>query len=89
MDANTAVSGNRPSQYRYHFRKWGIKKRMTKEQKDATIAVLGKRMRPGASTSIVKFQEGDIEKPVDPKNLKRYINDQIRHAHVDPLAPGV
>lgn len=46
-------------------------------------------MRPGASTSLITFREGDVEKSVDPKQLKRYINDQIRHDQESTLASGM
>jgi hypothetical protein len=89
-DANIVlITASRPTQYRYHFRKWEIKKRITSEEKDAAINALGKRMRPGASTSLITFRDGDVEKPVDTKQLKRYINDHIRHDQELKLAGGV
>ncbi|RYP46237.1 hypothetical protein DL768_007504 [Monosporascus sp. mg162] len=68
-----------PSQYRYQFKKWGIKKRITSEEKDAIINAHGKRLRPGSSLSQISIDEGGFDKSVDKKALKRYIGDQIRH----------
>ncbi|RYP42036.1 hypothetical protein DL767_000548 [Monosporascus sp. MG133] len=68
-----------PSQYRYQFKKWGIKKRITSKEKDAIINAHGKRLRPGSSLSQISIDEGGFDKSVDKKALKRYIGDQIRH----------
>ncbi|RYP20950.1 hypothetical protein DL765_002487 [Monosporascus sp. GIB2] len=68
-----------PSQYRYHFKKWGIKKRITSKEKDAIINAQGKRLGPGSSLSQISIDEGGFDKRVDKKALKRYIGDQIRH----------
>ncbi|RYP76358.1 hypothetical protein DL771_001797 [Monosporascus sp. 5C6A] len=68
-----------PSQYRYQFKKWGIKKRITSKEKDAIINAHGKRLRPGSSLSQISIDEGGFDKSVDKKALKRYIGDRIRH----------
>ncbi|RYP70411.1 hypothetical protein DL769_004966 [Monosporascus sp. CRB-8-3] len=68
-----------PSQYRYQFKKWGIKKRITSKEKDAIINAHGKRLGPGSSLSQISIDEGGFDKSVDKKALKRYIGDQIRH----------
>ncbi|XXH01228.1 hypothetical protein Hte_007582 [Hypoxylon texense] len=79
-----------PHQYRYYFKKWDIKKRITTEEKGAVISALGKRrLREGASTSDATLDQGGFEKAVDKKQLKRYINESIRN--IEPLAwnPGL
>lgn len=79
MGFNLTLHRCRPSQYRYRFRQWGIKKRITTEEKYAIINAYGKRLQPGSSLSQVSINEGGINKGVDKKALKRYIGDCIRH----------
>ncbi|KAG8156959.1 hypothetical protein KVR01_013181 [Diaporthe batatas] len=74
-------------QYRYHFKKWGIKKRTTTAEKEAVITALGKRRRQGMGTSDVQIEQGGSSKAVDKKQLKRHINDSIRKHNIDPLRP--
>ncbi|KAI2471123.1 hypothetical protein F4781DRAFT_143054 [Annulohypoxylon bovei var. microspora] len=77
-------------QYRYHFKKWGTKKRTTAEEKDAVISTLGKRRRlDGVSTSNVLINQGDFEKKVDTKQLQRYINQSIRQREQLTWTPGL
>jgi hypothetical protein len=83
------TKGHSPSQYRYRLKEWGIKKRTTTEEKQAVISALGKRSRTGATTDDVVINEGGLEKMVDKKQLKRFINDQIRHAEEIKVIPGV
>ncbi len=72
---------SRTHQYRYHFRQWGIKKRITASEKQDVITALGKRMRSDTTTEDVMLtnSDGDLRKEVDKKQLKRYLQDQIRH----------
>ncbi|KAI0895097.1 hypothetical protein F4806DRAFT_469884 [Annulohypoxylon nitens] len=77
-------------QYRYHFKKWGIKKRTVAEEKDAVITALGKRLhQEGASTSDIAITQGDYKKQTDKKQLKRYINQTMRRSEHLTLNPGM
>ncbi|KAI7781227.1 hypothetical protein LA080_014886 [Diaporthe eres] len=77
-------------QYRYHFKKWNIKKRITTVEKDNVITVLGKRRRQhGVGISNIQLEQGDWRKPVDKKQLKRYINDSIRAERPLSIRPGM
>ncbi|KAI1371945.1 hypothetical protein F4677DRAFT_449947 [Hypoxylon crocopeplum] len=77
-------------QYRYYFKKWGIKKRITTEEKGAVITALGKRrLQAGVSTSSVILNQGGSKKDVDKKQLKRYINQSIRESEPLILNPGL
>ncbi|KAI1771537.1 hypothetical protein F4818DRAFT_449915 [Hypoxylon cercidicola] len=77
-------------QYRYYFKKWDIKKRITTEEKGAVISALGKRrLREGVSTSDATIDQGGIEKAVDKKQLKRYINQSIRESESMTWNPGL
>ncbi|KAI0106361.1 hypothetical protein F4776DRAFT_675448 [Hypoxylon sp. NC0597] len=76
-------------QYRYHFKKWGIKKRITSDEKGAVISALGKRrLREGTSTSNAVLDQGDFGKAVDKKQLKRHISQSIRQSAPLNLTPG-
>ncbi|OTA83201.1 hypothetical protein M434DRAFT_400719 [Hypoxylon sp. CO27-5] len=77
-------------QYRYHFKKWGIKKRINAEEKGAIISALGKRrLHKGTSTSDATLDQGDFRKAVDKKQLKRHIDQSIRQSAPLTLTPGV
>ncbi|KAI1385355.1 uncharacterized protein F4822DRAFT_342116 [Hypoxylon trugodes] len=77
-------------QYRYQFKKWEIKKRITTEEKGAVITTLGKRRREdGASTSNVTINQGGYQKEVDKKQLKRYINQSTRQSQLLTWSPGL
>ncbi|KAL3290595.1 hypothetical protein RB213_013142 [Colletotrichum asianum] len=75
-------------QYRHYFKKWGVRKRIITEEKEAIVKTLGKRSRPGASASDVTIHQGGLTKEVDKKQLKRFLDDRVRHCLVDPLFPG-
>ncbi|KAI5460096.1 hypothetical protein BGZ63DRAFT_490428 [Mariannaea sp. PMI_226] len=81
----------KPHQYRYYFKKWDIKKRTTREEKTAVITALGKRrLRDGVSTSDAAIVQGGVQKAVDKKQLKRHIQDNIRHdVTAARLRPGL
>ena len=79
----------RESQYRHWFNKWGVRRRILVAEKDQIVAALGKRARPGESTSNVTLNSDNADKAVDKKQLKRYLKDQIRHHQVEPMWPGV
>ncbi|PNP59476.1 hypothetical protein THARTR1_00966 [Trichoderma harzianum] len=74
------------NQLEYSLRRWEIRRRILSREKDDVAVVLGKRTRAGTSTSDVTLQEG---KPVDKKQLKRYLQDKIRRHVVEPMVPGV
>ncbi|KAI0836847.1 hypothetical protein F5Y06DRAFT_304950 [Hypoxylon sp. FL0890] len=77
-------------QYRYHFKKWGIKKRITTKEKGAVISALGKRrLKDGASTSDAVLDQGGFEKAVDKTQLKRHINQTIRQSGPLTWTPGL
>jgi hypothetical protein len=88
-----SISCCRPHHYRYQLgKKWKIKKSITTEQKEEVLSVLGKRARPGASTSDVTIIEGSeykVRKTVDKTNLQRYIKDQMRQDQDLFLTSGV
>ncbi|KAF3077418.1 hypothetical protein CFAM422_000688 [Trichoderma lentiforme] len=74
------------NQLEYALRKWKIRRRILNREKDDITVVLSKRSRAGTSTSDVTLQEG---KPVDKKQLKRYLQDKIRRYVAEPIVPGV
>ncbi|KAK1992965.1 hypothetical protein LX36DRAFT_731091 [Colletotrichum falcatum] len=76
-------------QYRHRFKTWGIRKRTTKEEKEAIVNTLGKRNRASTSTSDVTIHQGSLTKEVDKKQLKRFLNDNIRRPMATPLFPGM
>lgn len=78
-----------PAHYRYRFRTWGIKKRTTTKEKESIISAYGKRLRPGSSLSQISIHEGDVEKKVDKKALKRYIGDTVRRENALGLYSGM
>lgn len=81
---------NRTHQYRYRLKNWGIKKRTTTVEKEAVITALGKRRRQhDIGTSNVQLEQGGWLKPVDKKQLKRYINDSIRTERPVFIQPGL
>ncbi|EFX00225.1 hypothetical protein CMQ_7227 [Grosmannia clavigera kw1407] len=77
------------TQYKRKFRPWCIRKRTLATEKNDIVSVLGKRARPGMSTSDVTLSQGGLAKSVDSKQLKRHVHSQIRHYKVEPLVPGV
>lgn len=85
------MSSCRTHQYRYQFKKWGIKKRTTTVEKEAVISALGKRKRRqlDIGPSNIQLVQGDWLKPVDKKQLKRYINDSIHTARPLYVRPGL
>ncbi|KAK3899068.1 hypothetical protein C8A05DRAFT_18445, partial [Staphylotrichum tortipilum] len=66
--------------------KWGVRRRTLTTEKNAIASALAKRTHPGTSTSDVTI---NTDKAVDKKQLKRYLNDQIRHHQPEPMGPGV
>ncbi|KAL0765279.1 hypothetical protein CaCOL14_012028 [Colletotrichum acutatum] len=82
-------AANRPAQYRYRLGQWDIRKNTKKVEKTAAITALGKRNRVGGSTSDVKIRQGESMMPMDSKQVKRFINDSIRHHSVPSLTPGI
>ncbi|RTE80961.1 hypothetical protein BHE90_004550 [Fusarium euwallaceae] len=79
---------DRPSAYKYQFRKWGIKKSTSSAVKAQAVKVQLKRKRD-ASTSDLIIVEGGREKSLDKKKLKRYLQDDLRHRHEPDLASGI
>lgn len=85
-------SAQRPPHYRYRFKQWGIKKRTVKEEKEQLIKRQAKRTRDGASVSDLSLVQGGFRKEIDDnhkKQLKRYINDQIRKSQFQPISGPV
>ncbi|KAM7217639.1 hypothetical protein V8F06_007023 [Rhypophila decipiens] len=72
-------------QYRHRFKKWDVHKRTFTREKDEIVNALGKRSRSHATTSDITLDHG---KPVNKKQLQRYLKDQIRHGEAEPLTPG-
>ncbi|KAH6974421.1 hypothetical protein BKA56DRAFT_634330 [Ilyonectria sp. MPI-CAGE-AT-0026] len=77
------------SEYPPRFRAWNINKRIEKDVKDDITSALGRRKRPGTSTSQVTIQQSGRNKPFDVKKLKRHLKDKGRSNPVESLAPGL
>ncbi|KAI1454598.1 hypothetical protein F4805DRAFT_438748 [Annulohypoxylon moriforme] len=80
-----------PEDYRYRLRKWGIKKNIVAKQKDAAIvAVHKRRLPPASSTPSVTINQGNFEKTVSNKKIKRHIDDTRRKSENLPTwTPGL
>ncbi|RSL43248.1 hypothetical protein CEP54_015156 [Fusarium duplospermum] len=74
------------SQYRWRFRGWGIVKRTVKEDKDDITSALARRKRPAASVSDATIQRDGKDKPLDYRNLKRYL---VSRKPCLEIAPGL
>ncbi|KAH6613493.1 hypothetical protein F5144DRAFT_616419 [Chaetomium tenue] len=74
------------NQYRHRFSKWGVRRRTVVDEKEQITSALGRRTHAEMSTSHVTL---DPDKEVDKKQMKRYLNDQIRHHKAEPMSPGV
>ncbi|CAH0057259.1 unnamed protein product [Clonostachys solani] len=77
------------SQYKRWFTEWGIRKRTLGKEKRDIVAVLGKRQRPGQSTSSVTLQQGNSDKHIDKKQLVRHLKSEIQTYENCKIAPGV
>ncbi|CAH0040157.1 unnamed protein product [Clonostachys rhizophaga] len=77
------------SQYKRWFTEWGIRKRTHGTEKRDIVSVLGKRQRPGQSTSNVTLQQGNSDKHIDKKQLVRYLKSEIQGYNNCKVAPGV
>ncbi|KAH7007568.1 hypothetical protein EDB80DRAFT_718854 [Ilyonectria destructans] len=77
------------SEYPPRFRAWNVNKRIEKDVKDDITSALGRRKRPGTSTSQVIIHQSDRNKPFDVKKLKRHLMDKGRCRPVEVLAPGL
>ncbi|KAK7417477.1 hypothetical protein QQX98_004597 [Neonectria punicea] len=77
------------SEYPTRFRAWNVSKRTEKQVKDEITSALGRRKRPGTSTSQVVIQQGDQAKPLDTKKLKRYLKDKKLSHPVEAIVPGL
>ncbi|KAI1209519.1 uncharacterized protein F4807DRAFT_426984 [Annulohypoxylon truncatum] len=75
------------NQYQTRFRKWDVRRRILSSEKDEIVNHLGKRKHPGTSTSDVKLNHGEREKPLDTKQLKRYAKDAIHRYKVEAMVP--
>lgn len=80
---------SRQSEYPPRFRAWNVNKRIEKDVKDDITSALGRRKRPGTSTSQVAIQQNGRNKPFDVKKLKRHLKDKGRSNPVESLAPGL
>lgn len=80
---------SRQSEYPPRFRAWNVNKRIEKDVKDDITSALGRRKRPGTSTSQVIIQQSGRNKPFDAKKLKRHLMDKGRSRPVEALAPGL
>ncbi|KAK3899559.1 hypothetical protein C8A05DRAFT_46405 [Staphylotrichum tortipilum] len=74
------------TQYRTWFNKWGVRRRTLATEKEDIASALGKRTHPGTSTSDVTLNP---DKPVNKKQLTRYLKDQIHHHQPELMRPGV
>ncbi|KAK7425943.1 hypothetical protein QQZ08_007525 [Neonectria magnoliae] len=71
------------------FRDWNVSKRTDKQVKNEITSALGRRKRPGTSTSQVVIQQGGRAKPLDTKKLKRYLKDKKLPYPVEAITPGL
>lgn len=69
----------------------GIRKRTVDDEKKEIVSVLGRRANAEMSTwhLDVPLVQDDLDKPVDTKQLKRYLKDQISRPQILEMAPGV
>ncbi|KAH6889439.1 hypothetical protein B0T10DRAFT_513945 [Thelonectria olida] len=76
------------SEYPHHFREWKVINRVTTEVKDNISSALGRRKRPGTSTSQVSIQQGGCSKEYAPNQLKRHLKGMVPRP-VEAIAPGL
>ncbi|SPO05169.1 uncharacterized protein DNG_07855 [Cephalotrichum gorgonifer] len=88
MKENYSFPGN-PSQFKYHFHKWEIHRRVLTSEKDAIATALGKRSYPGTSTSDVTIHQGGVVKSVNKHQLKRQMRAELSKPVVISILPGV
>ncbi|VUC32914.1 unnamed protein product [Clonostachys rosea] len=77
------------SQYKRWFREWGVQKRTLETEKRDIVSALGKRRRPGQSTSNVTIRRGNSDKHIDKKQLVRYVKSEMQAYQNCEIAPGV
>ncbi|KFA81133.1 hypothetical protein S40288_01016 [Stachybotrys chartarum IBT 40288] len=85
MKTNYGFHATAP-QYRNHFQKWGTSKNANHIE---TTKALGKRKRPGTSTSLVTIEKNGKSAPLEPKKLARYLKSRAADTPVEPLTPGI
>ncbi|KAI0532514.1 hypothetical protein GGR58DRAFT_489887 [Xylaria digitata] len=75
------------SEYPQRFRLWKVNnRRSVKSEKDDVTYALGKRKRPGTSTS----QVSSHGEPFSPEKLRRYLKEETRRHHaVQIVTPGI
>ncbi|KAH7310689.1 hypothetical protein B0I35DRAFT_439540 [Stachybotrys elegans] len=78
-----------PNEYRNHFRQWNVAKRLVRDEKEDVASALGRRKRPGTSTSLVQVQHGDQTQSFSPRKLARYITGKMNHRLPEPMMPGL
>ncbi|KAI0193028.1 hypothetical protein EV127DRAFT_468559 [Xylaria flabelliformis] len=78
-----------PTEYRSHFRRWNISKRVVKDIKDDVVFALAKRKRPGTSTSHITVFEGGRNKQLHPNKLVRHLKEQRRNRPIKTITPGL
>ncbi|KEY72883.1 hypothetical protein S7711_10140, partial [Stachybotrys chartarum IBT 7711] len=85
MKTNYGFHATAP-QYRNHFQKWGTTKNANHIE---TTKALGKRNRPGTSTSLVTINKNGKSAPLEPKKLTRYLKSRAADTPVEPLTAGI
>ncbi|KAH7145520.1 hypothetical protein B0J13DRAFT_443133 [Dactylonectria estremocensis] len=76
-----------PTEYPPRFRAWGISKRTVSSVKEDITSALGRRKRPGTSTSQVTVHQDDRKLPFDAKKLKRHLKG--KKTSVEAIIPGL
>ncbi|UKZ73262.1 hypothetical protein TrVFT333_000905 [Trichoderma virens FT-333] len=76
------------NQLEHTLRKWNVRRRILNREKDDVIVAIETSARIGTKISVsdITLQEG---KYVDKKQLKRYLQAEIRHPVVEPIIPGM
>lgn len=81
------------SEYPHHFRAWGVSKNIRTDEMVQVASVLGRRKRGEATSASISIIEGNREKPVDAKKLKRFLDKEKRSAAAQTpplvLVPGL
>lgn len=76
------------TEYPHHFRRWNVGKRIVGDVKNDITSALGRRKRPGTSTSHVTIEQNGRSKPFEAKKLKRHLNTMVARP-AEAIAPGL
>ncbi|KAH7117482.1 hypothetical protein EDB81DRAFT_701814 [Dactylonectria macrodidyma] len=76
-----------PTEYPPRFRAWGVAKRTVNSVKEDIMSALGRRKRPGTSTSQVIVHQGSQDLPFDAKKFRRHLKG--KKTFVEAITPGL